>query len=114
MNAQVKLLVALQDMDQMIRDAEDEAKAKQLRDMGFSLPGIDELKQARDKLVDQIVPRHRNYYGRLSQKYGHAVVPVINNFCTGCFANIPSSFTSSINEDKVLNCESCGRILYWP
>ena len=45
---------------------------------------------------------------------GHAVVPVVNNLCMGCFANIPSSFVSKTNVDKVQKCESCGRLLYWP
>lgn len=114
MNQQVQLLVALQDLDSMVREAEDDAQAKQEQDMGFEMPGLEKLKQAREELAGKIDPRHRGYYKRLSGRYGQAVVPVLNNFCTGCFANIPTSFTSAVNENRVLHCESCGRILYWP
>ncbi len=114
MNQQVQQLVALQDLDRMIRDAEDEAKAKEEQDLGFEMPGLENLKNAREDLAGKIDPRVRGYYRRLAGRYDQAVVPVINNFCTGCFANIPFSFTSAVNENKVLHCESCGRILYWP
>jgi predicted nucleic acid-binding Zn-ribbon protein len=82
--------------------------------MGFSLGGLDGLKSARDELFAKLEPRHRGHFQRLMKRFGHAVVPVINNSCMGCFANIPSSFTSVTHENKVLQCENCGRVLYWP
>ncbi len=114
MNQQVQFLVTLQDLDQMVLEAEDDFQSKQEQDMGFEMPGLQKLKQAREDLLGQIESRHRGYYQRLATRYDRAVVPVLNNFCTGCFANIPFSFTSTVNENKVLHCESCGRILYWP
>jgi len=114
MNKQLELLVAIQDLEQMIRDAEDEAKSRELRDMGFPMDGLERLKENHRRLEEQLEPRHRSYYRKLTQRFGHAVVPVINNLCMGCFANIPSSFVSVTHENRVLHCESCGRILYWP
>jgi predicted nucleic acid-binding Zn-ribbon protein len=114
MNQQLQLLVALQDLEQMLRDAQDDVRGREFTEMGFPLAGLDDLKKAQQELEAQIDPRHRNYYRKLTQRYGHAVVPVINNLCMGCFANIPSSFVSVTHENRVLSCENCGRILYWP
>jgi predicted nucleic acid-binding Zn-ribbon protein len=114
MNPQLQMLVALQDLELMIRDTEDAEKAQELEKMGFDMGGLDDLKKAHEELQAKIDPRHRGYYRRLTGRFGHAVVPVINNLCTGCFANIPASFVSQTHKDKVLTCENCGRILYWP
>jgi predicted nucleic acid-binding Zn-ribbon protein len=114
MNPQLQLLVALQDLEQMIRDAEETDKAKEFKEMGFQMEGLDNLKNAQEEILAKLEPRHRSYYQRLKKRFGHAVVPVIKNLCTGCFANIPSSFVSVTHENKVLSCENCGRILYWP
>lgn len=112
MNAQLQLLVALQDLDGMISETEE--KGSELEGLGFSTDGLAELKKSREELAAQIEPGNLSWYRRLTGKFGHAVVPVVGNLCTGCFANIPSSFVSKTNENKVQKCESCGRLLYWP
>ena len=88
--------------------------ANWLEDLGFKHEGLDNLKNAREELAGQVDPSLRSWYKRLTAKFGHAVVPVVGNLCTGCFANIPSSFVSKTNINKVQKCESCGRLLYWP
>lgn len=112
MNPQLQLMVALQDMDGMIK--ESETQGSELAGMGFSQDGLENLKSAREELAGQVEPRLMSWYRRLTEKFGHAVVPVVNNLCTGCFANIPSQFVSKTNASKVQRCENCGRILYWP
>ena len=82
--------------------------------MGFHLDGPEALKQKAETLAGEIEKPHLNYYRRLTKRFGHAVVPVVDNLCTGCFANIPSSFVSVTNENLLQRCESCGRFLYWP
>ena len=108
------LLVALQDLEEMIREAEDPAQRAKLESMGFPVTGIDELRSALKALESQIRPAMIAKYRRLRQRTGRAIVPVVNGACTGCFTNTPSSFTSSVHHGKVINCESCGRMLYWP
>ena len=112
MHPQLQKLVALQDIEQMIAEAEE--KGPELTGMGFSIDGLEALKEKAAKLGSEIEVRNLNYYRRLTSKFGHAVVPVVDNLCTGCFANIPASFVSVTNENKLQKCESCGRILYWP
>ena len=48
MEEQVKLLVALQDLDLMLREAEDTDTSSELKQMGFKLDGITKLRQARE------------------------------------------------------------------
>lgn len=112
MHPQLQLLVALQDTEGMLQEVENEGA--KLEDMGFSHGGLDDLKKAQEEIESKIDPRLANLYRRLKGRFGHAVVPVVSNLCTGCFASIPSSFVSKTNTDKVQQCENCGRILYWP
>lgn len=112
MNPQLQMLVILQNMDEMI--CEVETVGDELVKLGFSHEGLNKLKADREELMSQIDPRHLSWYKRLNEKYDQAVVPVRKNVCTGCFANIPSSFVSKTNANRVQKCESCGRILYWP
>ncbi len=109
-----QLLVALQDLEQMIKEAEDASKRAALEKMGFPVTGLEELRKAHEKLEARIPRALVSRYRRLTQRLGRAVVPVVDGVCTGCFTNIPSSFTSAVNQDKVVYCETCGRILFWP
>jgi len=108
------LLVALQDLEEMIREAEDPSQRAKLESMGFPVTGIEELRSALDALSAEIGPGMTGRYRRLRHRTGRAIVPVVNGACTGCFTNTPSSFTSSVHHGKVINCENCGRMLYWP
>lgn len=111
---QAQLLVAFQDLEEMIREAEDPQQRARLESLGFPVTGIEELRSALGALESKISPAMVTRYRRLRQRTGRAIVPVVNGACTGCFNNTPSSFTSSVHRGKVINCESCGRMLYWP
>ena len=109
----VKLLVALQDLDSMVKEARDADTGAKLREMGFSLDGETELQKARQKLAERIKPQLLNRYERVSKSYDRTIVPVAGEMCTGCFAKIPTSFRSLHEKSNILTCESCGRILYF-
>jgi predicted nucleic acid-binding Zn-ribbon protein len=113
-NDQLLLLVALQDLDTMIREAQDKVHADKLTAMGFHLEGLEDLQKARDELAQGIDRALLSRYERIIKRLGRAVVPITSNICLGCFAVIPTSYTSSENRGKILQCESCGRIFYWP
>jgi len=108
---QAKLLVALQDLDHMIQETEDKEKAAELESMGFSLDGVEALREARDKLTSRIKPQLLNRYQRVSRTYERTVVPVAADLCTGCLAKVPTSFRYEKN--AVVTCENCGRMLYF-
>jgi predicted nucleic acid-binding Zn-ribbon protein len=110
---QVKLLVALQDLDLMIKEAEDSDTSSEMKQMGFKLEGIGALQDARQALAGRIRPQLLNRYERLSKSYGRAVVPVTGNLCLGCFVKLPTSYPSLKTKNTLLTCENCGRILYF-
>ena len=110
-----RILVALQDLEAMIREAEDPDQRAQLESIGFPVTGLEGLRSAQGKLEAKVPRQMLTRYRRLlDHSGGRAVVPVVDSVCTGCFTNVPTSFTSVVHSGKVLNCESCGRILFWP
>jgi predicted nucleic acid-binding Zn-ribbon protein len=107
---QAKLLVALQDIDHMLKEVAGKPGAE-LKEMGFNIDGVEAVKEARARLAERIPRQLLNRYERVSKSYDRTVVPVVQELCTGCFAKIPTSFRYEKN--AVMTCESCGRILYF-
>jgi predicted nucleic acid-binding Zn-ribbon protein len=112
MSPQEQILVALQDLDLMLKEAQD-SKA-QLRELGFDVSGVEELRKARVQLTGQLESTHLQHYERMSARYGRAVTPVTGEMCLACFAKIPTSYRSTLYDGKVRMCQNCGRILYFP
>ena len=113
MSPQEQLLVALQDLDLMLKEAED--RQDQFEKLGFEMGGVEELRRARAQLVGQLEMTHLKHYEGICKRYGgRAVTPVTGEICLGCFAKLPTSYRSSMYEGKVRLCQACGRILYYP
>lgn len=115
MNKDISLLVSLQDIDNLLKDAGDQGDADELKSLGFVLGSLDELKGARVRVRAAIDPALLRAYDRLAGVYRRrAVVPIVNGTCSGCFGTLP---TARLQEaklgDKTLCCEHCGRILFW-
>jgi predicted nucleic acid-binding Zn-ribbon protein len=109
MNEKIRLLVALQDLDLMIRESKQEEE-----NFGFRIQNLEKLIAARQHLADQIEVKWLRIYERVSKKYGRAVVPVEAGVCLGCFMGLPTSAQAHPKPgDDVRLCENCGRILYW-
>lgn len=113
MEEQVQLLVALQDLDLMIKEAKDKNTSSELQHMGFKLEGLTKLQEARSKLAKRIKPQLLNRYERVARSYERAIVPVTGNLCLGCFVTLPTSYHSPQDKNTILTCENCGRILYF-
>ncbi len=114
MNSKLQALVALQDLDLMIREAKDPECATQEEDLGFPLNGVDKLERTRDRLAKQIDERLLQTYERMSRRFTRVVVPVEGRVCLGCFMGLPTAGRRNIEPGTVENCENCGRILYRP
>jgi predicted nucleic acid-binding Zn-ribbon protein len=112
MNPQEVLLVALQELDSMLKEATD--SQDQFQKLGFEISGVEELRKARTLLLEQLEPTHAQHYERMVGRYGRAVTPVTGTMCLACFAAIPPMYRSSAYEDRVRMCQNCGRILYFP
>lgn len=114
MKDKYRLLIALQDLDQMIKEAKDKSTSEELKNMGFKLSGLEELQKARKELVEKIPDQLLIRYNKLTEHYSMAILPVTGNKCLGCFVKLPTSFFSSTHSDELLTCENCGRMLYIP
>lgn len=115
MNRDLEKLISLHDLDVMISDLANTDIKKQEKKLGLSPDSaIQELQKMRKVLADTIERKHRDMYDRLAGHYGNAVVPVVNQRCSGCFTQLPTAFFASPDRnDQVETCPSCGRIIYW-
>ncbi len=109
-----RLLIALQDLDIMIKEVKDKATSKELQSLGFKLTGLNELQEAREKLAKKAPRPLLNRYEKLAKHYTLAILPVTGNLCLGCFVKLPTSFFSAASRNELQTCENCGRMLYIP
>jgi predicted nucleic acid-binding Zn-ribbon protein len=107
--SQLELLILYQDIHLMLKETlEDEKK------IGFSIEGKAKLEMAIKDLEKSIEPRFIRTYQRLSTRYKRPVTPVQDSTCLGCFAKLPTSYTTrGRNHQTIFTCEECGRILFW-
>ena len=105
----LECLVLYQDVDIMLKEAVEEEKK-----LGFHVGGTAQLQKARDEIKDKIDTRYLRTYERLATRHKRPIVPVQDDTCLGCFAKLPTSFTTRARRVQDLyTCENCGRILYW-
>jgi predicted nucleic acid-binding Zn-ribbon protein len=113
MTSQLETLIALQDLDLLIREARDPAHAGHETSLGFTLENVEKLEHSREHLVRQIDNRLLQTYERISRRFVRAVVPVDGSVCLGCFMGLPTSTAKKCPDPATIeNCENCGRILY--
>jgi len=113
MTSQIEALIALQDLDLLIREAKDPEHAVHETRLGFTLENVEKLERSRERLVRQIDGHLLATYERISRRFVRAIVPVDGSVCLGCFMGLPTS-AAKRNPDpaSIENCENCGRILY--
>ncbi len=109
-----RLLIALQDLDIMIKEVKDKATSKELQNLGFKLTGLSELQEAREKLAKKTPKGLLQRYEKLSGHFTVAILPVTGSLCLGCFVKLPTSFFSAVGKNELQTCENCGRLLYIP
>ena len=109
MTDEIRLLVALQDLDMMIKESKQEEE-----NFGFKIQNVEKLMEAREELAARIDGKWLRVYKRVAKKHGRGIVPVKRGVCLGCFMSLPTSHQASQQADvEVSLCENCGRILYW-
>ena len=74
------------------------------------------LTRDRDALLPRIpTEQMRLYEAIFLKKGGIALSPVKDDFCAMCHMRIRPQMLNEIHEKaKIIMCENCGRILYWP
>ena len=112
MNEQLEILIELHDLDLLLKELTNPKVKEQYKKMGFKVedPSV-ELLKARDNLAKKLKQEYCIAYERIRKRYERALAPVIKGFCYGCFQKLPTQMTGE--SDRIYNCPSCGRILYW-
>jgi predicted nucleic acid-binding Zn-ribbon protein len=114
MNPQLQVLIALQDILLMIREAKDPSQKKALDKIGLKMDNLSSLESTRTGLESQLSLSVLGEYNRVRQRYGRIVAPVIGGICYGCFMKIPSAIdTAEDRNNSLIRCENCGMFLYW-
>ncbi|MBE0433643.1 hypothetical protein IBX73_09295 [candidate division WOR-3 bacterium] len=73
-----------------------------------------EARAAFDRDFDQMPEDARNLYARVTKVRDKAVCSIVDNTCTGCFANLTHQFLNELKKrNKILLCDNCGRILVY-
>ena len=107
-------LFRLQDLDIMIRELQDPERRGHEERLGFPLSQLEKLQQTRARLAERIPAQDLRLYERISRRFTHAIVPVEDRTCLGCYMALPTSAVSlRTAPDQVRVCENCGRLLYW-
>ena len=73
-----------------------------------------DLKQKRQLLSAEIDPQALNLYQGLKRQKGQAVARVEQGICCGCRISLPTTELQRVRGDSLVQCSSCGRILFLP
>ena len=106
--------------DEALRDKEEkvrEAKLRLEKELEAVQRELKEHEQQKQALVPNVDEDLYELYERIrkAKKDGPGAVAVKNDSCTGCFMQIPPQVVNElIASDRLITCQSCSRILYWP
>jgi predicted nucleic acid-binding Zn-ribbon protein len=102
---------ALKEEKQQVEAEKDRARSRTATDQKF----LAEVKEERVGLVAALDPKLLQQYERISKKWkGRAVADATDGRCASCQISMrPQYFQDLKKAEKLLTCESCGRILYY-
>lgn len=72
------------------------------------------LKQKRQQRSVEIDPQTAEVYDKLRKQKGQAVAKVEQGICRGCRISLPVSELQRVRSGNLMQCGSCGRILFLP
>jgi len=75
---------------------------------------LSNLKQQRQTLADAIDPKAVASYEKLRKQKGQPVARVEQGICRGCRISLPANELQQARGGNLVQCGSCGRILYLP
>ena len=75
---------------------------------------LSDLSNKRQLLSAEIDPQAIEVYSDLKRKRGTAVVKVEQGICRGCQLSLPASDMQQVRGGGLVQCSSCGRILFLP
>ena len=75
---------------------------------------LSDLRHKRQLLSAKIDPQAIEFYQELKKRKGRAVVKVEQGICCGCRISLPTTELQRARGDSLVQCSSCGRILFLP
>ena len=81
-------------------------------DMEQLKAALSDLKHKRQLLSAQIDPQAIEFYQKLKKQKGQAVAKVEQGICHGCRISLPTSELQRARGSNLVQCSSCGRILF--
>jgi uncharacterized protein len=120
----LELMTASEPLDQSVKAAEKilaeeskqvEAETNQARDRtAVDRKEIEKLKQERARVVAEMSPRVVSEYERIRKNRGAAVAEAVEGRCSKCNITLRLQYLQELKRgDRLMTCESCGRILYY-
>ena len=73
---------------------------------------LSDLKHKRQLLSANIDPQAIEFYQELKKQKGQAVAKVEQGICRGCRISLPTTELQRARSDSLVQCSSCGRILF--
>lgn len=73
---------------------------------------LSDLNQKRKALISEIAPETLDLYNNVKQRKVQAVVKVAQGRCHGCHLNLSMNEWQRVRSGALIQCSSCGRILY--
>jgi predicted nucleic acid-binding Zn-ribbon protein len=73
---------------------------------------LSDLSQKRQALITEIAPQTLELYDSVKLRKGQAVVRVAQGRCHGCHLNLSMNEWQRARAGALIQCSSCGRILY--
>jgi len=71
------------------------------------------IEEKRQDLIQKIEKKYYNIYEEIKREKPNPIVEVKENICTGCHLVIPEQvITKVMEDDEIIMCPNCGRILY--
>jgi len=75
---------------------------------------LSDLKHKRQLLSVKVDPQAIEFYQELKKQKGRAVAKVEQGICRGCRILLPTTELQRARSDSLVQCSSCGRILFLP
>jgi predicted nucleic acid-binding Zn-ribbon protein len=117
MNAQMEILLQIQDLKGQRKELGEGESGRQVQQEQFNLDidaALAELDSRTEALESELDPTVRQRYDRLARAIPRPVVPAINGTCYGCFVSVATAVAADPGErDRLRTCDHCGRFLYF-